>query len=154
MPELPIPTPEVPRPTPETGPVTPETTVEHHPAPVERPVEQPVVDIYAGVLPAPAASDQTPTAQVSQQVEQVMSEGLAETYQQLDPATKEKFKTAGEQTARQISVLLQETKVQVKKIIDLLLSWLRIIPGLNKHFIEQEAKIKADKLLSLRQPKS
>lgn len=49
-----------------------------------------------------------------------------------------------------IGTMLQATKVQTKKIVELLLAWLRIIPGVNRFFLEQEAKIKADKLLALR----
>lgn len=100
-------------------------------------------------MPAARAA---PPAALEQQVESVLSEGLLATYRDLDPATKIRFKQVGEATARTISGLLRETKVQVKKIIDLLVSWLRIIPGVNAFFLEQEAKIKADKLLALRPP--
>lgn len=79
-----------------------------------------------------------------------MSSGLADTYAQMDPATQQKFRAAGEETAGKISSLLQASKVQVKKIVDLLVAWLRIIPGVNQFFLEQEAKIKADKILSLK----
>lgn len=155
MPELPIPRPELPPRQPESGPVSPEQQIEQAPSAPEQKAEEPAVDIYEGVLPAPAqVVDAAPTTPIQQQVESVMSDGLADTYRQLDPVTKQKFKSAGEQTARQISVLLQQAKVHTKKIIELLLSWLRIIPGLNKHFLEQEAKIKADQLLRLRRPNS
>ena len=45
---------------------------------------------------------------------------------------------------------MQQTKIQVKKIFILIISWLKIIPGVNKFFLEQEAKIKADRILDLK----
>lgn len=70
----------------------------------------------------------------------------------MDAATQAKFKQAGEETAGKISILLQTAKVQVKKIVELIVAWLRIIPGVNSYYLEQEAKIKADKILTMRQP--
>ncbi len=108
-----------------------------------QPVPQP---IDAPVPLAPA------TAPLQQHVEEVLSSGLADTYRQLDPATQQRFRAVGEATAGKISVLLQSSKVQVKKIVDLIVAWLRIIPGVNQFFLEQEAKIKADKILTLHPP--
>ena len=79
-----------------------------------------------------------------------MSDGLEDMFRSLDPATQQKFKVAGEETAGKISVLMSATKVQVKKIVELIVTWLKIIPGINSFFLEQEAKIKADKILSLK----
>ena len=36
------------------------------------------------------------------------------------------------------------------KIIDVIKKWLSIIPGINKFFLEQEAKIKTDKIMELK----
>lgn len=89
---------------------------------------------------------------VRQQVEAVLSIGLEETFAGLDPATQAAFKRAGEETATKIETLLQSTKIHVKKIVDLIVAWLKIIPGINVFFLEQEAKIKADKIMALRHP--
>jgi hypothetical protein len=35
----------------------------------------------------------------------------------------------------------------VKKILALIRDWLKLIPGVNRFFLEQEAKIKTDKIL-------
>lgn len=116
-------------------------------APVETTLVQPVpVPTNAPVPLAPAA---TP---LQKNVEEVLASGLDDAYQQLDPPTREKFRVAGEETAGKISVLLLSSKVQVKKIVDLIVAWLRIIPGVNQFFLEQEAKIKADTILTLRPP--
>lgn len=154
MPELPgLVSPEAPKPTPEAGPGFPESTPERPTPALERRSDVQPVDIFAGVLPTPPPPTETVTGPITRrQVEDVLSDGLDEMYKQLDPATQQRVKVAGEQTARQISSLLQEAKVQVKKIVDLIVSWLRLIPGINQHFVEQEAKIKADKLLAMKPP--
>ena len=56
----------------------------------------------------------------------------------------------GEETASKIAQLLEAAKVKTRKIFDLIVKWLRIIPGINRFFLEQEAKIKADKILRLK----
>lgn len=154
MPEGQIPTPErIADPSPEHGPGTVEAVREQHPSAQDSasknepaPVTPlPVVTPTEPVLPA------TPDeSAIVREVESIMSDGLEETYQQLDPTTQIAFRAEGERTATVIGTMLQATKVQTKKIIELLLNWLRIIPGVNKFFLEQEAKIKADKLLALR----
>lgn len=87
-----------------------------------------------------------------QRVEEILSSGLEETYKKMDPSTQTRFRAEGEKAAVAISVMLQSTKFQIHKVIEVILGWLRIIPGVNRFFIEQEAKIKADKILALRQP--
>lgn len=38
-------------------------------------------------------------------------------------------------------------KDEIKKIMSLIISWLRTIPGVSKYYIEQEAKIKTEQIL-------
>lgn len=85
-------------------------------------------------------------------VEGILEEGLEPIYKGLSPEVQQQFRTVGEQTTRQVHSLLQEVKVQVGKIIQLIRGWLQIIPGVNRFFLEQETKIKMDKLMKLRQP--
>ncbi len=84
-----------------------------------------------------------------QKIEHVLSEGLQEIFVALPPAEQQKFKVAGEQAAREVQGLLGQVKVQVGKIIEVIRRWLGSLPAVNKFFIEQEAKIKAQKLVSL-----
>ena len=49
--------------------------------------------------------------------------------------------------------LLGQVKVKIDQIVSVIRRWLMIIPGVNKFFIEQESKIKAQKLLLLKQRK-
>ncbi len=90
-------------------------------------------------------------AQRQKEIEKVLEKDLEEIYLSMDEQKKEEFKIMGEETAREINVLLEKAKVKVTKIIALIKKWLSIIPGVNKFFIEQEAKIKADEIIKLKQ---
>ncbi|MCD4705052.1 hypothetical protein K8R66_03170 [bacterium] len=86
---------------------------------------------------------------LKKEVENIMEEGLEDLYINL-PADKQlEFKIKGEETATNISKLLMKTKVKMKKIVNLIVDWLKIIPGVNKFFLKQSAKIKTDKLLEI-----
>jgi len=86
-------------------------------------------------------------------VESVLADGLTDAYARMSRPQQQAFKTSGEIAAGKISVLLQASKVKVNKIVDLIKRWLQQIPGVSRFFIEQEAKIKTDRLLALkRQP--
>ena len=64
-------------------------------------------------------------------------------------AKRQGFRRAGEQTAKNIHGLLAGGKATVQKIRDLIIKWLKMLPGVNKFFLEQEAKIKADRLINI-----
>lgn len=90
---------------------------------------------------------------LTMQVEHIMEEGMADAFRAMTPVQQQEFKLKGERTALDIRALLEKTKVKVKKIFRLLLDWLKIIPGVNKFFLVQEAKIKADKIMALKRMK-
>jgi len=84
------------------------------------------------------------------QIEKVLEEDLGEIYNNLTPQEQKVFKVKGEETARSIFQLVyHKAKVKVKKIVKLIRNWLKSVPGINKFFLEQEAKIKADKIAAL-----
>ncbi len=78
-----------------------------------------------------------------------MSEGLEKVFVDMSPEEQEKFKVKGEETAIKIWQVLQSAKIQVQKIIDLIRDWLKLVPGINRYFLEQETKIKTDKIIEL-----
>ncbi len=84
-------------------------------------------------------------------IEGVLAQGLADTYKSLSPEQKAQFKAEGEKTARKIEVVLTKARVKVTEIIALIRQWLSLIPGVNRFFIEKESKIKADKILMLKE---
>lgn len=103
-------------------------------------------------------SDQSPNNQsnnlttdlvLEKSVENILAAGLDDLYQSLDPTKKIIFKQKGEETALSIVVLLKSVKFKIYEILDLIRNWLFIIPGINKFFLEQEAKIKTDKILQI-----
>ncbi len=150
MPDMMItPAPEVLRPTPELAPPTPESRPELPVPMTERPVENQSAQVSVPIQPAPIVTP-PPTSLIEDQrrVENILAEGVEEIYRGLDAATQLKVKVSGEQASVRIVSLLQESRVQVKKILDLIISWLVSIPGLNRPYAEQAAKIKADKLLA------
>lgn len=85
------------------------------------------------------------------QIEKIMEEGISEAYQELTPIQKQEFKIKGEETAKHIKLFLAVTKVKIKKIFQILLDWLQLLPGVNKFYLMQEAKIKTDKILALKE---
>lgn len=85
------------------------------------------------------------------EIEDIMSKNLEEIYAKLPEHKQQEFKIKGEETARKIDILMHKTKVKLKKITKLIRKWLSIIPGVNKFFLEQSSKIKADEIVKLKQ---
>lgn len=138
-----IPTPESGLPSPEKN-ITIETPVSEKREPVQTPIKT-----YQ-----PQSSQTAPVTDDSyrkyKQIESVLEEDLGEIYNNLTPAEQKAFKIKGEETTRSIFQLVyQKTKIKVKKIVKLIRNWLKAVPGINKFFLEQEAKIKADKIVAL-----
>jgi hypothetical protein len=98
----------------------------------------------------PVVSITSPDLERQKQIDQILSEGLDEIFLSLTPTEQKKFKEEGDKTVLKINELLTQAKVKVKKIINLIKMWLKIIPKINSHFLEQEAKIKADKIIKLK----
>ncbi|MBI4779503.1 hypothetical protein HY797_03570 [Candidatus Falkowbacteria bacterium] len=97
-----------------------------------------------------AAGIMAPEAKRQKQIESILAEDLAEIYLSLTPEKQQEFKVKGEQTANKINQLLAKAKINIGEIIKLIKKWLSLIPGINKYFLEQEAKIKADELVKLK----
>lgn len=84
-----------------------------------------------------------------QRIESVLEADLQGYYNQMDEAHRKVFRIEGERTADQIDSLIVTAKATAKKILYLIQRWLRLIPGINKFFLEQEAKIKTDKIMGI-----
>jgi hypothetical protein len=100
--------------------------------------------------PAPVSAPQ-PIAKdpVVATVESILTENLGDLYLSLPADEQQKFKAKGEETSKKIVELLRSAKATFKKIFNLIFDWLKTIPGINKFFTEQEAKIKADKIMKI-----
>ena len=84
------------------------------------------------------------------QVENVLQEDLTDLYKELSVADRLAFKTKGEEVAGQVAQIVRAVKIRIQDIIILIKEWLKMLPGVKNYFIEQEAKIKAEKILKLK----
>jgi len=119
------------------------------------PVKQDELHVVAPVMPPAPSAPITPKQTLYKdarliEIENILEQDLAEIYVELPAESKRIFKIEGEQTARKINSLLSESKIVAQKIIDLIVRWLSVLPGVNKFFVEQEAKIKTDKIIAMR----
>lgn len=125
----------------------------------ERPVQDSVYESQPRapeVMPTYPASQ--PVGQVAsqadvsgyRQIENILEEDLADIYFKLTPIEQASFKVKGEEAAKAIAVEMTKPKLKIKRIIDIIHSWLKTISGLNSFFLEQITKIKTDKLLALK----
>jgi len=97
----------------------------------------------------PTATPSTPEVERQVEIERILEDDLSTVYFNLPEDKKEAFRLEGEKAAFQINQLLSSTKVKVQKIIKLIKNWLLLIPGVNRFFLEQEAKLKADEIIKL-----
>jgi hypothetical protein len=83
------------------------------------------------------------------EVEKILEDGVGSFYEKLPEEAKDVFKRKGEETASEISEMVRTLHVKFKRLIVLISDWLKTIPGVNRFFLEQEAKIKADRIMQL-----
>ncbi|MCK5510165.1 hypothetical protein KAI65_01290 [Candidatus Parcubacteria bacterium] len=96
-----------------------------------------------------AVSRQRKAKQVRmKKIESVLEKGLDDIYLAMPKENREKFKQEGEKTVVEINDLFERGKATMKKIVNLIKKWLGSIPGINRFFIEQEAKIKTDEIIN------
>jgi len=145
-----VPQPETIPPKPEKI-VSPEIRMEQTPVSPEKMKEaaQPQERKGEGRL-AVGSTQQTYQQRRAQEIDNILAEGLHEVFLKMDPQKQKEFKEKGEETVMKINKLLDKTKVKISQIIDLIKKWLHVIPGVNKFFLEQEAKIKADRIMRIK----
>lgn len=83
------------------------------------------------------------------EVEKVLEQGIGPFYSSLPPEAKTLFRKKGEEAATEIAEMVRMLNVKVKRVLELIYVWLKTIPGVNKFFLEQEAKIKTDRIMEL-----
>lgn len=120
-------------------------TIEKKVEVVPRPAEKKEV---GGFTPISMASDWQKKQFAA--IDSILAEGLGEVFLKMKPEEQKAFQKKGEETVTKISELLNAAKVKINKIIDLIRKWLAMVTGINKFFLEQEVKIKADKILHLK----
>lgn len=85
-------------------------------------------------------------------IETILASGLDSFFLSLSPEEQLTFKRDGETTAIKIREALHKHATKIKDIVRLIINWLKKIPGINRFFLEQEAKIKADAIVRRYKP--
>lgn len=130
-----------------------EAPVERPRPAVERPSERPTPTVAPTVTHAPTPPTTpavAPKDPLIKKIESILEEDLADVYLSMNEKDRLKFKQKGDETTGKIKELLARAHVKAKEIVNLLIDWLKLIPGVNRFFLEQEAKIKADKILAIK----
>ncbi len=83
------------------------------------------------------------------EVEHVLEEGLGPFFESLPPDARPVFKQKGEEVATELARMVSSMHVNVRRALRLIADWLKTIPGVNRFFLEQEAKIKTDRIVAL-----
>lgn len=83
------------------------------------------------------------------EVERVLEEDIGAFFAALPEDAKPLFKKKGEEAAREISDMVRNVRIQTRRVLQLIYAWLKTIPGVNKFFLEQEAKLKTDRIIQL-----
>lgn len=91
----------------------------------------------------------TPKSEGLVKIEKILEEDLESFYFSMPQEKQAVFREKGEETATKIEKMMETGKVIARKILKLIRNWIKLIPGVNKFFLEQEAKIKTDKLVAM-----
>jgi hypothetical protein len=98
--------------------------------------------------PAPVAIVQTKDA-YHVKVERILEDNLGDVYLSMPQQTRILFKARGEEAASKLRTMIESAKVKAQTVLHLIREWLKLIPSVNRYFLEQEAKIKTDKIILL-----
>lgn len=120
------------------------TKVAPEAAPETISVPEPVAPVarVIPVAPVKPAKDR-----LEKEIEEILEEDLKDMYLSMPKESQQEFRKKGEETLVAIRQLVHDTHKNIKKIFQLIRAWLKMIPGVNRYFLEQEAKIKTDKIL-------
>lgn len=135
---------------PEVQVEVPETAVPEQveKTPEEKQREQELLQQAEQLAPAASQPPPVPKDPVVVDIENILADSLGEIYVGLPEDKKPMFKQKGEEVAVAIKQLIDSGKVKAKTVLDLIRDWLRLVPGINKFFLEQEAKIKTDEVMN------
>ncbi|MFH1046876.1 MAG: hypothetical protein V1738_01110 [Patescibacteria group bacterium] len=80
-------------------------------------------------------------------VERELEDGLWDEYRELPIDLRSRFKAEGERIAQVVRDGIATGRLTARRVVEMITDWLKMIPHVNKWFLRQEAKIKADALL-------
>lgn len=134
--------------TPATGAV--ESSVERETSAVPRQNDAPTHAVASAQQTAQRALSQVaidPRARMLKDVEGILSDGLGDVYKALPKDRQLIFRQKGEEIANKITDMIIYGKARAKEVWKLVMEWLGSLPGINKYFLEQEMKIKTDRVM-------
>lgn len=103
----------------------------------------------AGQQAAAPVAVVVPKDEVTIEVEKILEYGLGDYIPDMPEVARERFLKKGGEVASQLSTMVRTLNVQVNLVVTLIKEWLLTIPGVNRYYIEQEAKIKTDQIVDL-----
>ena len=131
---------------------TPEAVPEQSVAEIETAVTEDALSEIAEPSAKPVGASTTKTVskpidRLEEEIEDILEEDLKELYLAMPADKRAAFRHKGEETRSKVRALVASAKVNARKVFSLIRDWLKMIPGVNRFFLEQEAKIKTDKIL-------
>ncbi|MDD2785672.1 MAG: hypothetical protein PHS79_02130 [Patescibacteria group bacterium] len=105
--------------------------------------------IASAAVPTQAQVQALEKDPVTIEVEGILEKDMKDIFMNLPEDLKPVFKSKGEETSLAISEMVKNAAVKAGEVMKLIFAWLKIIPGVNKYFLEQEAKIKTDQIMEL-----
>ncbi len=113
--------------------------------------EKPKKSIYVkkAAPVAPVKDEKEEKSEVYKELEEVLAEGLEGVYLSLDAKEQAEFRRKGEEATSKIEELVVNFKAKARDVLKLVKDWLLVIPKVNKHFLEQESKLRTDKVMML-----
>lgn len=94
-------------------------------------------------------SPQAMADELVEEIEDILEDDLDAVYAGMPVAAQTTFKQEGEKTAVEIRGIVGKAHYTARAIFRRIATWLKLIPGVNKFFLEQEAKIKTDEIVEL-----
>ncbi|MBU4421722.1 hypothetical protein L6259_00095 [Candidatus Parcubacteria bacterium] len=117
---------------------------------LEEKIETPETPEIKAWMPAGAIQDDASYDEELIEIKSILSDDVSELYKQMSSLRRQIFRKRGEDIAIKIKIIMQKTCVKAADIFELIKNWLKMIPHLSSYFLEQEAKIKTDKILGMR----
>lgn len=112
--------------------------------------EHVTIQVPVQVPVAPSTPTYTATP-LHREIEKVLEEDMVPLFLELNADQRKQFRAGGTIAANKIEVLLRSTGDVLREVLRAIREWLSLLPGVSRFFIEREAKIKAEKILFLRQ---
>ena len=81
---------------------------------------------------------QIPKDELTKEIEKILEDDLEEVYFTMSPEQQTEFKLEGEKATSTIRQILKSGVVKIKKVLSIISNWLKMIPGVNKFFLEKK----------------